>query len=152
MINYFLERHAERYGEPLRHFSVEAMRVLNDYTWPGNVRELENVVEYALTLGTNEELSISNLPPELYSARFRGRETAGEFMPEGMRLEEIERRYIVSTYERQGKNQLRTANILGIDRRTLQRKLQQYNATPHEPVVLPLTPALHDTLALEQDE
>jgi DNA-binding NtrC family response regulator len=126
LINHFLRRHAERHETKVRRFSQEAMRLLVDYSWPGNVRELENTVEYALTLGTEEELGTDDLPTDVLKG--------GEAGPDGrprisgdLALSEVERRHITATLARFGGHYIKTASALGIDRRTLYRKLKQYD-------------------------
>src|SRR6266481_2812931 len=64
LIDYFLEIKAERHGKTPRSFSADAVRALIEYPWPGNVRELENAVEYALAIGTEENLGVEDLPLE----------------------------------------------------------------------------------------
>lgn len=126
LVEHFLERHAEQCGQACRRFSAEALGVLLSYKWPGNVRELENAVEYSLAIGVNEELGVDDLPPDI----LRGSEEGGGGMDWGMTsqatLAEVERRHIISIYEGCSRHQIKTASVLGIDRRTLYRKLRQY--------------------------
>jgi len=131
LINYFLERHAERTGRPLRRFTSEAMRALTNYPWPGNVRELENTVEYATVIGQQEALDVEDLPIEI--ARSNGHagsdgfvEILDKYRSGQVPLAEIERRYILTVLEQFGGNQVRAAAALGIDRSKLYRRLKQY--------------------------
>jgi len=101
------------------------MRSLLEYQWPGNVRELENAVEYALAIGVNEELGIDDLPPEILKRNESNNQDVFKEYP-FLPLVEVERRYIISVLERFNGHQIKTAAALGIDRRTLYRKLQQY--------------------------
>jgi DNA-binding NtrC family response regulator len=126
LVEYFLRRHAERSGKPSPRFSVEAMHVLASYRWPGNVRELENVIEYAVAMGGSEKLGIDDLPPDMFDEDLDDPDVK-QYLPSDASLAEVERRYILSTYDRCGRHHIRTATALGIDRRTLYRKLQQYN-------------------------
>ncbi|HKE59220.1 MAG TPA: sigma-54 dependent transcriptional regulator [Pyrinomonadaceae bacterium] len=131
LVDHFLRLKAERQQQTPRQFSVEAMRVLNEYPWPGNVRELENVVEYAVAIGLGEKLDVDDLPPELLQAQLR---TDGDdlqqllqaYMNDTVPLAEIEKRYILSVLKQFGGNQVRTAAALGIDRSKLYRRLKQY--------------------------
>lgn len=125
LLEYFLRRHASRWGLAERRFSSEAASSLLEYHWPGNVRELENAVEYALAIGVNEELGVDDLPPEILKRQESDNEDVFKQYP-FLPLVEIERRYIISVLERFGGHQIKTAAALGIDRRTLYRKLQQY--------------------------
>lgn len=125
LIEHFLQRHAERCSWPVRKFSKEAMEVLTQYKWPGNVRELENVVEYSLTISSKDVIGVDELPPDVLNS-----ETADETLLESIdhciTLEELEREYIISMLKHYDGHQIKTAETLGIDRRTLYRKLQKY--------------------------
>ena len=126
LIACFLERHAERYGTSVRSFTPDAMNALLRYSWPGNVRELESAVEYALAIGTEEELSIEDLPTEFSAADANTGGTVDDFRTNGAPLAEIEKRYILSVLEQFEGNQVRAAAALGIDRSKLYRRLRQY--------------------------
>lgn len=123
LVQYFLQQFASRAGEPVRRFSPEAMRVLMTHTWPGNVRELENAVEYALTMGLGDVLGIEDLPDKITNP---DRDVVEESALDGVTLSEMERRYILRVLKKMGGHQIKTARILGIDRRTLYRRLRQY--------------------------
>jgi len=126
LIEYFLERHADLYGTSLRSFTPNAMNALLRYSWPGNVRELESAVEYALAIGTEEELSIEDLPNEFSAADASTGGPVADFQTNGAPLAEIEKRYILSVLEQFEGNQVRAAAALGIDRSKLYRRLRQY--------------------------
>jgi DNA-binding NtrC family response regulator len=130
LVNHFLRR-ALRHGARRRKFSAEAMRALLSYHWPGNVRELENAVEYALAIGEADEIGVDDLPPDVVQGKPEGDallHTLKECWRYGASLAEIERLYILSVLERCEGNQARAATVLGIDRRTLYRKLKDYGA------------------------
>ena len=126
LVEHCLARHIERRRLPPRRFSADAMHALGTYRWPGNVRELENAVEYALAIGINEELGLEDLPPDIVGTIPDGLDLVDECINNDAPLAEMERRYILSMFERCGRHQIKTAMALGIDRRTLYRKLQQY--------------------------
>ncbi|RMG11527.1 MAG: sigma-54-dependent Fis family transcriptional regulator [Planctomycetota bacterium] len=126
LAQHFLREHAERSGRPVRGISTEAAAKLLAYDWPGNVRELENCIERAVALTRNEEIGVEDLPervrdwappPDLDVSE-------GELLP----LEEVERRHILRVLEAVGGNKARAANVLGIGRKTLYRKLERYRA------------------------
>jgi two-component system response regulator HydG len=111
---------------------VVAERLLA-YDWPGNVRELENCMEHAVALARFSHLSIDDLPPRLRAQR-TGRlmlpaDEPGEIVP----LDELERRYIVRVVKLLEGNKSRAAHALGLDRRTLHRKLERYASTDAAP-------------------
>ncbi|HQR39096.1 MAG TPA: sigma-54 dependent transcriptional regulator [Blastocatellia bacterium] len=123
LVHHFLQSFAERAGETVRKFNPEAMRVLMTHNWPGNVRELENAVEYALTMGLSDVLGVTDLPDKVTNPE---RDVIEEAAVDGVPLAEVERRYILRVLKKMGGHQIRTAQMLGIDRRTLYRRLRQY--------------------------
>jgi DNA-binding NtrC family response regulator len=131
LVEHFLRHRAHRCGERPRAFSAAALRALTAYGWPGNVRELENAVEYALAIGGADQLGLDDLPPEILQRDADDCDMLAECVRHGETLAELERRYILSVLERCGGHQLKTAALLGIDRRTLYRKLREYGVAAH---------------------
>jgi len=123
LVDVFLARASRRHGAPLVGISAEAMRKLLAHDWPGNVRELANVVERAVVLTKHDTILPEDLPlPDPGSARAGSiREAASR----GLSLAELERAYVVEVLEASGWNKTRAARSLGIDRRTLYRKLAE---------------------------
>lgn len=132
LIKHFLLKHSKQPSLRPRRFSVECYNVLAAYTWPGNVRELENTVQYALIIGTEEELTLEDLPPKLFDAVAAERalcdQVLDECRREKMPLAEAERRYILFILDSFGGNQVKAAATLGIDARTLRRRLKLYKS------------------------
>lgn len=130
LVDHFLLTKSERLGKKPPRFSAEAIRAITEYPWPGNVRELENAVEYALAIGTGEELTMHDLPVELTEDVQRDsknlRRLLEAYMSDRIPLAEIEKRYILSVLQQFGGNQVKTAAALGIDRSKLYRRLKQY--------------------------
>ena len=131
LIDYFLKTKSERRGVATRRFSSGAMRALSEYPWPGNVRELENAIEYALAIGSSDELGIQDLPTELAPVRSPDgpsdiKQILEAYMSDRVPLAEIEKRYILSVLQQFGGNQVKAAAELGIDRSKLYRRLKQY--------------------------
>jgi DNA-binding NtrC family response regulator len=129
LVDHFLRRHTERWEMKARRFSAEALAALLEYHWPGNVRELENAVEYALAIGVHEELGLDDLPPNVLTDTEAKKDAFEEYAAKNLPLVEVERRHIISMLQRFGGHHIKTAAALGIDRRTLYRKLQQYKLT-----------------------
>ncbi len=96
--------------------------MLIDYAWPGNVRELENVIERAVTLAQGDIVTAEDLPPALQNVRGE-RQLIEDGIARLLPLEEVERGYIKRMLEKTGGNKFQAAQILGIDRKTLYRKL-----------------------------
>ena len=140
LLKHFLLKHAKQPALRPRRFSTECFNVLADYSWPGNVRELENTVQYALIIGTEEELTLQDLPPTMLNAVAAERALSDQVLDkcreEKLSLAEAERLYIVFILDSFGGNQVQAAATLGIDSRTLRRKLKQYKTPPKPMVVL----------------
>jgi len=125
--HYFLERHNRGRGRDVKRISPQAMEILMALPWSGNVRELENAVERAVVLTDGDEIVPSDLlwygaNPEAGSAADEG-PVSGVPM---LTLDEMERRHIHRTLRHLGGNRARAAQCLGIDRKTLWRKLRRY--------------------------
>jgi DNA-binding NtrC family response regulator len=117
----FLRRYGPRRNPRVRGFSEAALRSLELHEWPGNVRELENAVERALVLAEGDLVLPGDLVPQgLAPAPQRGRRAAGH-------LAEAERREIADALARFGWRIGKTAEFLGIHRKTLREKIQRHN-------------------------
>ena len=103
--------------------SPEAMDVLQAYAWPGNVRELRNVIERLVVLGTGDRLTVADLP-----AAVRDGAAAGLAIPSraGRVLRDAERQLIADALRRHRDNRTKAAQDLGISRRTLHRKINEF--------------------------
>lgn len=123
LVSHFLQKFGQAHGEPGRRFSNEAMRALMGHVWPGNVRELENAVEHALTMGSGDVLMLDDLPASITAQE---RDLVEEALLDDAPLAEIEKRYIIRVLEKVSGHQINAARLLGIDRRTLYRRLRQY--------------------------
>lgn len=111
----------------------ETMRCLTACFGPGNVRELENVIERAITLSQSGVITIDDLPPSIRhqeSSPPLSAEDLGELFSGLPSLDEIERRYILHVLDATGNNRKRTAELLGINRKTLYRMALAIRSTP----------------------
>lgn len=127
---HFLDRFNAETGRRIRGFSPAAFERMQQYRWPGNVRELKNVVERAVLLTQSdyievEDLALSNLATASESSELM----TPKPMYEAMTLDELERRHILATLHSTAWNKSRTAEILGIERSTLDRKIRRYEIT-----------------------
>lgn len=128
LVAHFLRKHADG---PTPILEEQAMQCLTNYAWPGNVRELENVIERAITLSQAGVITSDDLPPRIHVPQSNGTpplsadDLAGLFsgLPN---LDEIERRYILHVLDATGNNRKRTAEILGINRKTLYRMAARF--------------------------
>lgn len=120
---HFLRIYTARMKKELRGISVEALQLMQQYDWPGNVRELENVMERAVILARTDMITPALLP--IGAIRERTAAVIAEPAPL-VALEEIERRHIEAVLARTGFHKSRSAEILGISRKTLDRKILEY--------------------------
>ncbi|HEY5960477.1 MAG TPA: sigma 54-interacting transcriptional regulator, partial [Polyangiaceae bacterium] len=120
----FLERYAARADKDVRRISTKAAEKLLAYDWPGNVRELRNAIERAVALTRFDTLSVDDLPEKIRNHRDSHIIVAGQDPSELVSLEEVEHRYIRKVMQAAGDNKSLAAQILGLDRKTLYRKLQ----------------------------
>ena len=118
-------RLADRYQLATANLAPEAVAALTAYRWPGNIRELENVLARALALRSGQSITVQDLPPEVGKAVAVAPAPGLSDQEPTLPLVEVERRYIVRVLESTGGNKLKAAQILGIDRSTLHRKLKQ---------------------------
>lgn len=131
LAQFFLDRYRRRSGRSVRGFTSEALRMLRDYDWPGNIRELQNTIERAVILGLKDQIDADDLQlSRLGSATKTGaRKTSAGLSPPPLRevsLEILERQHILAILESTGWNKSQAAQILGIERSTLDRKLKRY--------------------------
>ena len=120
---HFLTQCAARMSKPVSEISAEAMSILKTYDFPGNVRELENIVERGVAIATGNSLETAYLPDALRDLSIRTFRRKEGRLPS---LEEQERDYIRWVLQEAGGNQTLAAQILGIDRVSLWRKLKRY--------------------------
>jgi two-component system response regulator HydG len=120
LAEHLLGRLAARFELPVAELAPDALAALTGYAWPGNTRELENVLARALALKAGKQITSRDLPPTVS----RRHTPAEKPMTELLTLEELERRHILRVLEMTKGNKLKAAEILGIDRSTLHRKLK----------------------------
>jgi len=116
----FILELAPRFNKQIEGLSAPVAARLLAWPWPGNVRELRNVIERALALCRHNQLTIEDLPQELQHLRLKqNRQSSGTQMT----LAEVEQFHITQVMEQADGNRSLAAKILGIDRKTLYRKL-----------------------------
>ena len=144
LIDYFLAEESQRLGRDVGGIAPETLALLENYSWPGNVRELSKVVICAIVSAQGDVILPMHLPVKVREPGLqpvgtsswiipRSGEISKEIQPSheqlqqiapiGLTLAEVEQRYILDTYERMGRNQTKTAAVLGIGRKTLRKKL-----------------------------
>jgi DNA-binding NtrC family response regulator len=130
LAQYFLKRIAARTNKPVQGISGPAARMLMDYDWPGNVRELENCMERAVALCRLDEITVDDLPAKVQEHQSSKIVITTESPGELITLDEMERRYVRQVLNAVGGNKTHAARILGIDRRSLYRRLEEPRHDP----------------------
>jgi DNA-binding NtrC family response regulator len=122
LVAAFLREFIQENGKQIEGIDAKARLALYNYSWPGNVRQLRNSVESAVVLSKGTTITLDDLPPNI-----RGESGTDSLrLHVGASLADVEKEVIRSTLAREGGNKSRTAEILGIGRKTLHRKIEEY--------------------------
>jgi DNA-binding NtrC family response regulator len=124
MIASFVKEFAEENGKRIEGIDPKARSALYAYDWPGNVRQLRNCVESAVVMSSSPVITLDDLPPSIRP----GEEAPSIHIPVGATMAEAERQVIMQTLSANAGNKTKTAEVLGIGRKTLHRKLDEYGA------------------------
>ena len=128
----FLQQFAEKSGKAVVGIAEPAATKLLDYDWPGNVRELRNVLERAVAMTQYDRVIVDDLPARVQQFT-RNEFVFGSEDPSNLvSLAELEQRYIVHVLQMVGNNRTRAARLLGLDRKTLYRKLKAQESETDE--------------------
>lgn len=132
LVEHFIAKVCAATGSQSLDVSPEALAMLTTYSWPGNVRELENAIERAVAFANGANILADDLPARVRS----GGEVSSLLLrssEQNLTLREIEREYILEILRRAGGNKTKTAQMLGLDRKTLYRKLEEYQTEDSVP-------------------
>ena len=146
LVIHFLEHYKQKTGRFISGISKDALHALIEYDWPGNVRELENAIERAVIIASGRQIELDDLPEAIgkrvMDERAALRRQRAEAANEGRTIQleinvpstmdEIERKAIEATLDYTKGDKTRAARSLGIGRKTLYRKLQQYQKNSDE--------------------
>ena len=121
---HFLKKHTQNMKKEVDDFEPEVMDILNQYGFPGNIRELENLIERAIVLSTEKKITLSQLPPTLTEHSISVVRFNKNKLPT---LDEQEIEYIKWVLDKCGGNRTKVAEILGIDRVSLWRKIKKHD-------------------------
>jgi transcriptional regulator with PAS, ATPase and Fis domain len=117
LVQHFIRQFADQYQKNIHSISDRGLMLLSRYSWPGNVRELENVIGHACMMTEAETIGVRDLPDYLVAPP--SEDSAGN--EADLSLAEVERRHAARVLARAGGNKVRAAKILGINRATLAR-------------------------------
>ncbi|MDP8217863.1 MAG: sigma-54 dependent transcriptional regulator [Candidatus Theseobacter exili] len=124
LVNKFIEEFSIANQRPVLGLSANALNILQSYSWPGNVRELRNTIESMIILSKTQELTEENIPEPINSSS--SIKSFGLTFTPGIQLKDAEKHLILETLGSVKNNKTKAAKILGISRRTLHRKLNEY--------------------------
>lgn len=121
LVWHFIDNFNGRGGRTVDGLTQSAMDLLRDYSWPGNIRELLNVIEYVFAVGEGNIIDASELPPELRGEQLQSSRRGGTC------AEDDERARIKEALRDAGGQRSRAAELLGISRSTLWRRMRELN-------------------------
>lgn len=124
LAGHFVQHFAGKSNKPVDGIAEPAAKKLLSYSWPGNVRELRNVMERAVALTPYDTITLDDLPEKVRQQKDGTVFIGGEDPTELVSLEEIESRYIDHVLRAVNQNRTQAARVLGLDRKTLYRKLK----------------------------
>ena len=123
LTDHFRERFNREFGKRIDGVSNEALDLFMNYPWPGNIRELEHALEHAFVLCRTDTILTEHLPPAIGGNDRSGEETEREII-EDESADECEA--VLLALEKSGWNKAKAARILGIDRKTIYRRMKKY--------------------------
>lgn len=122
LVASFLAEFAVENGKNIKGIDSQAKSAIYNYNWPGNIRELRNCIESAVVMCSGEEIKLEDLPPTV--SKSAGDQSIN--IPANATLDEAEKIIILQTLAANKNNKSKTADLLGIGRKTLHRKLEEY--------------------------
>jgi two-component system response regulator HydG len=122
LVQHFINKFGQSLKKNISGVSEEALKILLSYSWPGNVRELENVIQRAITLSQHEMILPEDFPPSMLQET--DKDTLEKGVQEKYTIDQLEKEYIRRILIEVGGNKSKAADILGLDRKTLYRKLK----------------------------
>jgi two-component system response regulator HydG len=126
LARHFLEHYASASGKQVTGIATPAAERLLAYPWPGNVRELRNCIERAVALTQYDSVVVADLPEKIREHAKPPVVAASDNPADLISLDELERRYISHVLSATSGNKTIAARILGLDRKTLYRKIEKY--------------------------
>ena len=121
LVQHFIHKFGKELKRSVSGISEGALKILVSYSWPGNVRELENIIQRAITMSQHEVILPDDLPASIIQKT--DEKLFEKAMEENFTLDQLEKEYIKRVLIETGGNKSKAAEILGLDRKTLYRKL-----------------------------
>lgn len=126
LAEHFLAKNIARHKRPIKGFAPRTLNLFLQYEWKGNIRELENTIERSVILCREDYILPHHLPAPIQKLDGLATDESAETETAGTTLKEMEKHLILSTLKQCEGNRTKTAEALGISRRSLQMKLKEY--------------------------
>lgn len=122
LVSKFIQEFSKENGKEITSIDSQAKSAIFNYDWPGNIRELRNCIESAVVICSGNQIKLEDLPPNISQV------TSDSLIniPSNVTLDEAEKIIILQTLAQNKNNKTKTAELLGIGRKTLHRKLEEY--------------------------
>jgi DNA-binding NtrC family response regulator len=138
LVRGMVARYGTRFGKKIQGVHPDALRALEAFPWPGNIRQLENVLQQAVLTCATDELRLQHLPPMVHTVRpDAGGKNGGAPGTLEHNRETTERAAILRALEKAGFSRTRAAQLLGVSRVTLYKKMKKYGLFPRTAAPLP---------------
>jgi two-component system, NtrC family, response regulator HydG len=125
LVHFFIEKFKQKYKMKVKGVSQRVMSLFMDYDWSGNIRELENTIESVLVIHSPEVIDIQHLPQEIRDFKEKPEMISIKI---GTPLEDVEREMLIQTLKATKGNKRRAAELLGINVRTIHRKMEEFTS------------------------
>lgn len=123
LVKHFIELFREEYVTSVKKISKDALKALEEYHWPGNIRELKNVVQRMISIASEEEITLEDVPSNVLMNKKGQTITENQLLS----IEEIEKQHIIKVLKKVNGNKKEAINILDISEKTLYNKIQKYS-------------------------
>jgi len=120
LTDYFLEKFNKKFNKEIRAVSDDVKKIFMNYPWPGNVRELEHALEHAFILCRQPVITVDHLPPELMNFNVKEISCRNDGKVNDVQA-------VIQALEKSAWNKTKAAMLLGISRRSIYRKIKEYN-------------------------
>jgi DNA-binding NtrC family response regulator len=127
-VDHFIQKFSSQTRRAVGGIDNDALEALMNHRWPGNVRELEHTIERAVLMGRKPTIGVADLPQSMIATALNDAPLE-KAVAKGYTLHALEREYIQRVMENTKGNKTEAARILGVDRTTLYRKLDEYKVS-----------------------
>lgn len=127
LVNYFIDNFNKEFKKHFKGIKKDALDLLLSYEWHGNVRELKNLIERIMIVEDKEFIEKSDLPDEIIGKNLVVSDEVNFYLPiQGIRLEDVEKNFILQALERTEGNQTKASRLLGLTRDTLRYRMKKF--------------------------